>query len=213
MKIEALGDRAVLLRELENPASWIEPLRELHLPGLLDLWAARNTLAIEFESPAHARQFRTHPPNISPQSGPNSSRHHIIPVHYHRGPDLLIAAEQRQLTPAQFIELHANRPYSCFAVGFCPGFAYLGPLKTEIQGLPRLSQPRTRVEPGMVGITGNQTAVYPLERPGGWWLIGQTPLTLVDVTDEYFPIQAGDQVEFVPIDSETFDRMQGQRLE
>ena len=69
-----------------------------------------------------------------------------------------------------------------------------------------------RVEPGSVGITGKQTGVYPLPYPGGWMLIGRTPLTLVDVRERYFPICAGDQVRFLPIDPDEFERLKGERL-
>jgi inhibitor of KinA len=69
-----------------------------------------------------------------------------------------------------------------------------------------------RVEPGSVGMTGKQTGIYPLPRPGGWNLIGQTPLTLVDVEEGYFPIRAGDRVQFFRIDEEEFQQLKGQRL-
>ena len=79
--------------------------------------------------------------------------------------------------------------------------------------MPRLPTPRMRVEPGSVGLTGRQTGIYPLERPGGWNLIGRTPLELVDVEDGYFPLRPGDRVQFVAIDSVEFSKLRGQRLE
>ena len=69
-----------------------------------------------------------------------------------------------------------------------------------------------RVEPGSVGLTGRQTGVYPEARPGGWNLIGRTPLVLVDVADAYFPLRTGDRVRFEPIDAAEFDRLLGERL-
>ena len=76
----------------------------------------------------------------------------------------------------------------------------------------RLETPRLRVEAGSVGLTGRQTGVYPQARPGGWNLIGRTPLTLVDVAEGYFPLRTGDRVRFEPIDAAEFHRLSGKRL-
>jgi len=78
--------------------------------------------------------------------------------------------------------------------------------------VPRLSAPRLRVEPGSVGLTGRQTGIYPEARPGGWNLVGRTPLVLVDVAGGYFPLRTGDRVQFVRVDEAEFRRLQGQRL-
>jgi inhibitor of KinA len=129
---------------------------------------------------------------------------HIIPVCYPLGPDFGFVADRLGLTPQRVIELHASAEYTVFAVGFVPGFAYLGHLPDELCGVPRLASPRVRVEPGMVGITGRQTGVYPLPRPGGWPLIGRTPLTLVDVAAGHFPLRVGDRVRFTPMSSAEF---------
>ena len=94
-----------------------------------------------------------------------------------------------------------------------PGFPYLGYLPEKLCGVPRLNSPRIRVEPGSVGLTGRQTGIYPLPRPGGWNLIGRTPLTLVDVADGYFPLRVGDRVRFSRIESSEYERLYGMRLE
>src|SRR5207244_10203223 len=92
------------------------------------------------------------------------------------------------------IRLHTATPYTVYAIGFVPGFPYLGYLPPELCGVGRLPSPRVRVEPGSVGLTGRQTGIYPLARPGGWNLIGRTPLTVVDVADGFFPLRVGDAV-------------------
>lgn len=135
-----------------------------------------------------------------------------IPVCYELGHDLQAAANSLQISAEDLIELHLKTDYRCYAVGFSPGFAYLGYLDDRIATLPRLSSPRPRVEPGSVGITGRQTAVYPSPTPGGWNLIGKCPLTLVDVADNYFPIEAGDQIRFIRIDEQEFAKQEGGRL-
>src|SRR5262249_36917395 len=98
------------------------------------------------------------------------------------------------------------------AIGFSPGFPYLGYLPTALCGVPRLTAPRLHVEPGSVGLTGRQTGIYPEARPGGWNLIGRTPLVLVDVVDGYFPLRTGDRVRFARNAEGEFRGRAGQRL-
>jgi inhibitor of KinA len=85
-------------------------------------------------------------------------------------------------------------------------------LPTALTGVPRLPAPRLRVEAGSVGLTGRQTGIYTEERPGGWNLIGRTPLELVRVADGYFPLRTGDRVKFEPIGAAEFERLRGRRL-
>ncbi len=99
-----------------------------------------------------------------------------------------------------------------YAIGFCPGFPYLGYLAQALSGVPRLDQPRPKVDAGSVGITGRQTGIYTEARPGGWNIIGRTPLELVNVADSYFPLKAGDRVRFRRIDALEFEQFRGQRL-
>ncbi len=110
------------------------------------------------------------------------------------------------------IRLHAATEYTVYAIGFCPGFPYLGYLPAALAGVPRLPAPRLRVEAGSVGLTGRQTGIYTEVRPGGWNIVGRTPLQLVDVADSYFPLRTGDRVRFVPIDAAEFARLRGRRL-
>ena len=90
-------------------------------------------------------------------------------------------AQLSGLPPDEVIRLHASTEYTVYAIGFCPGFPYLGYLPPPLCGVPRLEAPRLRVEAGSVGLTGRQTGIYTEPRPGGWNLIGRTPLQLVDV--------------------------------
>jgi inhibitor of KinA len=110
------------------------------------------------------------------------------------------------------IALHGSAAFTVYAIGFCPGFPYLGYLPAELTGVPRLASPRLRVEPGSVGLTGRQTGIYTEARPGGWNIIGRTPLQLVDVKDGYFPLRTGDQVQFRRIDEREYAKLKGERL-
>ncbi len=129
-----------------------------------------------------------------------------IPVCYGgaHGPDLAAVAADAALAPERVIELHASITYTVYFLGFVPGFAYLGELPAAL-ALPRLATPRRSVAPGSVGIAGRQTGVYPLAAPGGWRLIGRTPLGMFQPDRAEMSLLAmGDRVRFVPISAERF---------
>lgn len=123
-----------------------------------------------------------------------------IPVVYGgvAGPDLDAVARQNDLTPAQVVTLHSSAEYTVYFLGFQPGFAYLGGLP-DILATPRRAEPRLEVAAGSVGIGGSQTGIYPLATPGGWQIIGRTPLSLFN-PDNASPtlLLPGDSVRFVP---------------
>lgn len=120
-----------------------------------------------------------------------------IPTRYD-GPDLDAVAEMTGLTRAQVAERHSAMTYTTLFLGFVPGFGYLGALPAEL-AVPRRPVPRTHVPAGSVAIAGAQTAVYPIDSPGGWWLIGRTELALWDPTrDPPALLRPGAQVRFVP---------------
>jgi inhibitor of KinA len=135
-----------------------------------------------------------------------------IPCCYELQLDLARVAEHTGLTADEVIHLHGSIEYTVYAIGFCPGFPYLGYLPSALSGVPRLDQPRLRVAAGSVGLTGNQTGIYTEERPGGWNIIGRTPLELVNVAAGYFPLRVGDRVKFERIDEGEYRRRQGGRL-
>lgn len=144
------------------------------------------------------------------EASPN--RTHVVPVCYERQLDLERVAEQTGLSAERVIELHTAAEYTVYAIGFVPGFPYLGYLPAALRGVGRLPSPRLRVEAGSVGLTGKQTGIYPLARPGGWNVIGRTPLTLVDAADGYFPLRVGDRVRFARIGEAEYRRLEGERL-
>lgn len=124
-----------------------------------------------------------------------------IPVCYcsECGPDLPFVAERNQLSAEDVVSIHTSRSYKVYMIGFMPGFPYLGGMSERISA-PRLSTPRERVPAGSVGIAGSQTGVYPFASPGGWRLIGRTPLPLFQ-PDRTPPsvLTAGDTVYFKPV--------------
>ncbi|RWZ58134.1 5-oxoprolinase subunit PxpB [Halobacillus fulvus] len=139
----------------------------------------------------------------------NSSRTIEIPVCYGQkyGPDLAHVAERNDLSEEEVIHLHTNGDYLVYMIGFAPGFPYLGGMDKRIQA-PRKPDPRLRIPAGSVGIAGEQTGVYPLETPGGWQLIGQTPLRLFRPEDASPSLlKAGDRIRFVEISEREFLRL------
>jgi len=133
-----------------------------------------------------------------------------IPVCYggEFGPDLDDVAKAHAVSPAEVIEVHTSHTYHAYFLGFAPGFAYLGDLPEKI-ATPRLETPRKRVPAGSVGIAGRQTAVYPFATPGGWRLIGRTPLSVFRSDRKPMElISIGDQVRFRPIPGEEFRKME-----
>jgi inhibitor of KinA len=124
------------------------------------------------------------------------------------GPDLESVAARAKLTADEVVRLHAGRTYRVFMLGFVAGFAYMGIVDDRI-AVPRHSSPRVRVPLGSVGIAGVQTGIYPAETPGGWQLIGRTPVKPFDPSRaEPFLLKAGDAVEFYAIDRAQYDRAQ-----
>ena len=121
-----------------------------------------------------------------------------IPVCYgdEAGPDLASVAALAGCSEQEVIRLHADREYRVFVVGFVPGFAYMGPVDDRL-ALPRRSNPRTRVPAGSVAIAAGQTGIYPMETPGGWHLIGRTPVRPFDeARAEPVLFRPGDRVTF-----------------
>jgi inhibitor of KinA len=141
-----------------------------------------------------------------------SIRRHRIPCCYELQLDLARVAEHVGLSTDEVIRLHLKTEYTVYAIGFCPGFPYLGYLPEKLCGVPRLKSPRTLVKAGSIGLTGRQTGIYTEPRPGGWNIIGRTPLELVSVADDYFPLRTGDKVQFTRINEARFRRLQGRRL-
>ena len=130
-----------------------------------------------------------------------------IPVLYGGdfGPDIKNVAEHNDISVEDVIKIHSSRDYLIYMLGFTPGFPYLGGMDERI-ATPRLEKPRLKIDAGSVGIAGSQTGIYPLESPGGWQLIGRTPLDIFNQENEDpFLLNAGDYIRFIPITKEDYD--------
>ena len=135
-----------------------------------------------------------------------------VPVLYggEYGPDLSFVASQNRITEEEVIRLHTGKDFLVYVVGFSPGFAAMGIVPPRIQA-PRLANPRTKVPAGSVGIGGVQTGIYAAESPGGWQLIGRTPLRLFNLRKNPPSLfQAGDYARFYAVDEKEYRRIQDQ---
>jgi inhibitor of KinA len=192
----AAHERVVrLLRVLQNePIKWIRNIQPAYCSLLITFDAAAVDHA---EVQAKLSEYETHADKMLA----GKARLVEVPVCYggEFGPDLEDVAAQHGLHPEKVVELHIARTYHAYFLGFAPGFAYLGDLAEEIS-MPRLEMPRKQVAVGSVGIAGRQTAVYPFATPGGWRLIGRTPLEIFRKDREPMGLIAiGDEVRFRPI--------------
>lgn len=132
-----------------------------------------------------------------------------IPVYYggEYGPDLRVVAEHNQLSVEEVINIHTRTDYLIYMMGFAPGFPYLGGMDEKIS-TPRLASPRAKIPAGSVGIAGSQTGIYPMETPGGWQIIGRTPLKLYDpVSNPPILLRAGNYIRFTPVTEAEFEKI------
>ena len=215
-KFLAAGDRAIVV-ELGDEIS-IECNRRVHSlhkaiereapPGVVDLIPTYRSLLVEYD-PTHISFADMRDRLIDIRGGADDATvddatvvH--LPVLYggEYGPDLEFVAQNAGMEINEVVDLHSGVEYPVYMMGFTPGFPYLGGMSERI-ATPRLSTPRGVIPAGSVGIAESQTGVYPIESPGGWRLIGRTPLRLFDVTrTPPSLIDAGDCVRFAPLSGE-----------
>ena len=179
-------------------------IREALLPGVTDLVPAYHSLMVVYDTlHDYARRCAALEKVIlQAKDIPKVTARYVeIPVCYDPslGPDVEGLAREKGLGPETLIRIHSAPWYTVYMIGFLPGFPYMGSVSPEI-ATPRKSEPARCVPRGSVGIAGRQTGIYPLDSPGGWHIIGRTPLRLFEpaAADPVF-LRPGDQVKFVPI--------------
>ena len=161
---------------------------------------------VDFRFFIHELQYIS---NHQPEPASSARRVIELPVWYHPtvGPDLQAMAAARNLTPEQIADLHSQTSYQVYALGFSPGFAFMGLVDSAI-ATPRLKRPRLRVAAGSVGIADQQTAVYPSVSPGGWQLIGRCSTPLFN-EETLSLLQVGDTIRFRAVDHKEFVALGG----
>lgn len=189
----------------------VAALKENKILGILDILPTYRSILINYDPMVHTFGEMVEllkKLDIEEQEGKEETLRLIeIPTLYggEYGPDMAFVAEHAGLTEEEVVNIHTGRDYLVYMMGFSPGFTYLGGMDERI-ATPRLKTPRLKIPAGSVGIAAKQTGMYPSESPGGWQLIGRTPLKLYDEkrTPPVF-IQAGDYIRYVAVDEKTFE--------
>jgi KipI family sensor histidine kinase inhibitor len=227
MQIDPLGDSAVIVRLPGVSAPGIEAtdavlaalsaLRGAEIAGVDEVTPAYTTVAVFYNAARVTftelkQQISAALATTLRRAEQQQERQTVeIPVCYDGefAPDLADVARHTRLVPTEVVELHSSTEYRVGCVGFTPGFPYLVGLRPEL-ATPRRQVPRREVAAGAVAIGGSQTGIYPTASPGGWNVIGRTPVCLFDVTrDEPALLRAGDAVRLRPITRAEFDAMIG----
>ena len=202
-----LGDEVdpVLNRRVHALGRAIE---ERAMAGVRDMIPTYRSLLVQYDpgvvTPHNLRAMVADAFNSFDEASALASRVVLLPTLYggEYGPDLEFVAEHAGVTPEAVVATHSGVDYPVYMMGFTPGFPYLGGLDERL-ATPRLSTPRPMVPAGAVGIAESQTGAYPTASPGGWRLIGRTPLNLFDAQrDPPALLAAGDSVRFVPLRDE-----------
>ena len=221
IKIVAAGDSSILIefgREINEEinrkiTTTVQLIHAQQIEGVVDMIPAFCTLLINYDprivSFEKMRKRIQELVKMEVKAGTGRKKVFEIPVCYggEYGPDIDNIASHAGLTKEEVIQIHSSRDYLIYMLGFLPGFCYLGGLDERIH-TPRLANPRMKINAGSVGIGGSQTGIYPLDSPGGWQLMGMTPVKTYD-PDRETPIlvEAGDYIRFIPIDEQEYRRL------
>ena len=192
----------------------IERIQELKLDGITELVPTYCALLIQYDAMLYSYSdiCNLMEPLLEPSATDDANERVTvieIPTVYggEFGPDLGFVASHNNLTEDEVVAIHSGTDYLVYMLGFIPGFTYLGGMDPRI-ATPRLSSPRTLIPAGSVGIAGAQTGTYPSDSPGGWQIIGRTPVTMYDMSKKQAALlSAGDYVRYVPIDEAEYNRI------
>lgn len=192
----------------------IEQIKVLQLDGIIELVPTYCALLVQYDAMVYTYSdiCKIFDPTLQ-ESVTDSANELVtiveIPTVYggEFGPDLGFVASHNHISEDEVVSIHSGTDYLVYMLGFIPGFTYLGGMNPRI-ATPRLSSPRTLIPAGSVGIAGEQTGTYPSDSPGGWQIIGRTPVTMYDMSKKQAALlQAGDYVRYVSINENEFHRI------
>lgn len=221
IKYLTAGDKALVMefgneisKEINAKISTVVAnLKESRIDGVIDILPTYRSILINYDPvKIKYQKLINHLEAIKIEQKSNEDQNVRlveIPTLYggEYGPDIDFVAKNAQLSVEEVIKIHSGTDYLVYMMGFLPGFTYLGGLDKRI-ATPRLKNPRLKIEAGSVGIAASQTGMYPVESPGGWQLIGRTPLKIYDETkNPPVFIKAGDYIRYRSIDEEEYNKI------
>jgi KipI family sensor histidine kinase inhibitor len=202
VRIEPLGETAYVLRDLEaDPYVVALSLELASIPGIEEIVPSMNTVGVyinpDIFDPASIVNLKL----VSVVRG----KTYTVPVVFD-GPDLSEVAQVIGVEPEFMVKAFCGETYTVVAIGFLPGFPYLTGLPEKLKAIGRRDEPRIQVPIGSIGIAAGQAGIYPTQSPGGWNLIGATPLRIADASRAFFPLNPGDMIRFIEIEKEHLDK-------
>ena len=201
MRIESLGETAYILRDLEvEPHVLARSIELASIPGVEEVVASMTTVGIYVKPEIFDRESLA---NIKISAG-IKGRSFNVPVIFN-GPDLSEVSQIIGAEPEFMVQAFCGQVYTVAAIGFLPGFPYLTGLPEQLNVIQRREEPRIQVPAGSVGIAAGQAGIYPQQSPGGWNLIGVTPIKIADAAKMFFPLNPGDMIRFFEIEKTSLD--------
>ena len=194
-------------------AATVQLMKMQHIEGVVDVIPAFCSLLINYDprviSYGDIKERMQALLKLDAKADAGRKKIYEIPVCYggEYGQDIANIAKHAGLSEEEVIKIHSSRDYLIYMLGFLPGFCYLGGLDERIH-TPRLANPRIKISAGSVGIGGSQTGIYPLDSPGGWQLMGMTPVKTYDPSRKVpILVEAGDYIRFIPVDEAEYLRI------
>ncbi len=215
MRLNPLGEELIIVDELGqlSPAYVAGALEKAEIKGLIETAQAWDSVGVYLDPEiADMASLSSILDMLQPEAVPHQGKIHQVPCCFELGEDLEDLAQLLDLSVPEVVSRLTESSWPIKFLGFQPGFPYCGPLPSPFDKVPRKSSPRTRVPAGSAAVAAGQLGIYPAESPGGWQLVGRTPLTICDPQNSFFPFAPGDEIQLVTISQNEFEEFKSSSL-
>lgn len=212
MRLNPLGEELIIVDQLGqfSPAEAAEAIDACQLDGVIETAPAWDSVGIYFDPEvADMTSLTAVIQALEPCGTVKQGRSHVIPCCFEMGEDLAEVCRFLETNQESVIDTLTGRPWPIQFIGFQPGFPYCGPLPAPFNQVPRRTSPRLRVPAGSVAMAAGQLGIYPAESPGGWQILGRTPLKICSPEKGHFPLRPGDEIWLKIISASEFVQMEG----
>lgn len=208
MKIEPLGESAYVLRDFDaEPYILARSIELAGVAGIFEIVPSIQTVGLYVDPNVFRPEEFADIKLVTPPKG----QHHVVPMVFD-GSDVVEISRMISTDPEFIVKAFCDQEYTVTCLGFLPGFPYLKGLPDVLAAVQRRDEPRIHVPAGSVAIASGMAGIYPKQSPGGWNLLGTTPLGIVNLAENYFPINPGDTVKFVEVEKAVFAKLKGKTL-